>query len=208
MGQICHSLYVDDERRLLECVNRDLKYINQILDVFESKKKRFPLSHSEQRKLWIINTIYEQQKYMYDQNIHSCQHKIVSIFQPHVRPIPRGKVNSKIEFEAKLVVSPDNGFSRINTLSWEAYHEAGNLKKQVEAYKTYHGYNLNQIRAILKGTSESWIACIFFIMNLIQYESKYIFDLIFVSVKREFGKFNQDIEINLRYQYKFLTYNC
>ena len=33
-----------------------------------------------------------------------------------------------------------------------------------------NGYNLNEIRATLKTTSESWIACIFFVMNLINYE--------------------------------------
>ncbi|MFW6273128.1 MAG: transposase, partial [bacterium] len=35
-----------------------------------------------------------------------------------------------------------------------------------------NGYNLNKIRARLKATSESWIASIFFIMNLIHYEKK------------------------------------
>jgi ribosomal protein L16/L10AE len=38
-----------------------------------------------------------------------------------------------------------------------------------------NGYNLNEIRARLKNTSESWISCIFFIMNLILYEKKFIF---------------------------------
>ncbi len=33
-----------------------------------------------------------------------------------------------------------------------------------------NGYNLNKIRAKLQQTSESWIACIFFVMNLIHYE--------------------------------------
>jgi hypothetical protein len=41
-----------------------------------------------------------------------------------------------------------------------------------------NGYKLNEIRARLKNTSESWIACIFFIMNLIHYEAGYIFDSI------------------------------
>jgi IS5 family transposase len=33
-----------------------------------------------------------------------------------------------------------------------------------------NGYNLNKIRATLKNTSESWIAAIFFVMNLINYQ--------------------------------------
>jgi len=41
-----------------------------------------------------------------------------------------------------------------------------------------NGYNLNEIRARLKNTSESWISCIFYIMNLILYEKGFIFGLI------------------------------
>ena len=45
-----------------------------------------------------------------------------------------------------------------------------------------NGYNLNEIRARLKDTSESWVACIFFIMNLILYEKEYIFGSILEKV--------------------------
>lgn len=38
-----------------------------------------------------------------------------------------------------------------------------------------NGYRLNEIRARLKATSESWVACIFFVMNLIHYEKVKIF---------------------------------
>ena len=42
-----------------------------------------------------------------------------------------------------------------------------------------NGYNLDEIRARLKETSESWVACIFFVMNLIHYEKTYFFGSIF-----------------------------
>ena len=241
-------------RKLLECVNRDIKQINNMLDVFESKGSRFPLKHLEQRMFWIINTAYAQQKLMYDTKVHSCTDRIVSIFQPHVRPIPRGKTKAQIEFGSKLGVSLDKGFARINTFSWDAYHEGGDLIKQVESYKELHGhypelvqvdkiyatrenrlwlagkniritavplgrrkgkeketyyqkrkrrkeaaernhiegkfgqgkngYNLNEIKARLKSTSESWISCIFFIMNLILYEKEYIFGSILEKVTK------------------------
>ena len=41
-----------------------------------------------------------------------------------------------------------------------------------------NGYNLNEIIARLKSASESWIACIFFIMNLIHFERGLIFSSI------------------------------
>ena len=46
-----------------------------------------------------------------------------------------------------------------------------------------NGYNLNKIRAKLKSTAESWVSCIFFVMNLINYQKKIPFAHIF----RQFG---------------------
>jgi IS5 family transposase len=83
---------------------------------------------------------------MYDTKTHSCTHRIVSIFQPHVRPIPRCKTKAQIEFGSKLGVSLDKGFARINTFSWGAYREGGDLIKQVEAYKELHGYYPEQVQ--------------------------------------------------------------
>ena len=50
----------------------------------------------------------------YDHKVNSGKDRIVSVFQPHVRPIPRGKIKSKIEFGSKLGVSLDNGFARVH----------------------------------------------------------------------------------------------
>ena len=228
-------------RKLLEALNRNIKHINILLDVCEAKKNPFPLSYREQKMLWVITVLYGQQKQMYDENSPRCKDRIVRVFQPHVRPIVRGKDRAKVEFGSKLGVSPDRGFARVDTLSWDAYNESSDLITHVENYKalyghypelvqadkiyptqenrTYlkernigitapplgrkskellgesrykkqkrkkeaternhiegkfgqgkNGYNLNKIRAKLKETSESWVAAIFFVMNLIHYQ--------------------------------------
>jgi transposase, IS5 family len=69
---------------------------------------------------------------MYKDRTHSIENRIVNIYQPYVRPIVRGKDKANVEFGVKLWVSIQNGFARINTLSWEAYNESSDLKKQVE----------------------------------------------------------------------------
>ena len=127
-------------RKLLECLKRDLGHINKLLDIFEGLEAAFTLSFKEQQMLWVVNTVYEQQKMMYDNKVNSCKDRIVSIFQPHVRPIPRGKIKSKIEFGSKLGVSLDNGFVRVGTLSWDVYNESKDLIPHVEDYKELHGY--------------------------------------------------------------------
>lgn len=173
---------------------------------------------------------------MYREKKHSTKDRIVNIHQPYVRPIPRGKAKSQTEFGAKIGVSLVEGFSRITTLSWDAYSESKDLEKQVEDYNTLYGYypevvladkayltrenrkylreleirvtgthmgrpsknesyyekakkrkennqrnhiegkfgqakntyGLSKIRARRQDTSESWIASIFFLMNLVK----------------------------------------
>jgi hypothetical protein len=84
--------------------------------------------------------VYEQQKQMYDNKISSCKNRIVSIFKPDVRPIPRGKKKYKIKFGSKLGGCLANGFTQIDTLSWDVYSEAKDLIPQVENYKALPGY--------------------------------------------------------------------
>lgn len=253
-------------RQLLECIKRDLKHIDTLLDACLTNKAKFPLNYKEQKMLWVIHTVYAQQKLMYDQRIQSVQDRIVNIFQPHVRPIPRGKIKSKIEFGSKLGVSLDNGLARITTLSWDAYNESCDLVTQVEQYKTLHGYypelvqvdklyatranrawlkerairitatplgrkskeqlvesyykkrkrkaeanqrnqiegkfgqgkngyNLNKIRAKLKETSESWVACIFFVMNLIHYQKVGAFMLYFLTLSNPMSIIKEQMEL-------------
>jgi len=123
-------------RLFIEALNRDISHINKMLDTFDI----FPLPHKEQRMLWIVSLLLEQQQQMFTTKTHSCKNRIVSIFQPHVRPIVRGKQKSKVEFGSKLGVSLDQGIARVNNLSWEAYNEGEDLTMQVEAYKQVHGY--------------------------------------------------------------------
>lgn len=220
----------------LNYLKRNLKSIDKLLDM--SSNGEIPFNHRDLRIYWVIQHIYEQQRYMYENKMHSYEHRIVNIYQPYVRPIVRGKEKIDVEFGAKLGVSMNDGFARINNISWEAYNESGDLKKQVEDFhrlqghypevvitdKIYgtrdnrnwlkehgirysgkalgrpqkesltayekrknrkelsirnqiegkfgqgkNGYNLNKIRARAAQTSESWIACIFFVMNLLKF---------------------------------------
>lgn len=61
-----------------------------------------------------IQKLYEQQKYMYENKTHSVEDRIVSISQPYLRPIVRGKAKSPVEFGAKYDVSIDEkGHARL-----------------------------------------------------------------------------------------------
>jgi len=77
-----------------------------------------------------------------------CDHRIVSISQPYVRPIVRGKLNKPVEFGAKLSVSlTGNGLAQVDHLRWDAFHEGLDLVAQVEAYLARYGYYPEKVLA-------------------------------------------------------------
>ena len=107
----------------------------------------FPFSHKRQLELMAIHTLYDQQQEMYDQRIDQCNDRIVSIHQPHVRPVVRGKQGKSVEFGAKLGLSVMDGFMMKDTLSWDAYNESADLIKQATSYKVLFGHYPELIQA-------------------------------------------------------------
>ncbi|MGL1889839.1 MAG: transposase, partial [Reichenbachiella sp.] len=210
----------------LRFLKRNFAYIEKALDTYSM----IPLCFSQLKQYWVIQTIYDQQLKMYTNHTHSVDDRIVSIHQPHVRPIVRGKTKAKVEFGAKLHVSLVNGFAFLDKISWDAYNEGTELEKYVEYYKSRfsyypekvlvdkiyctrknrkwlkekgiklaakplgrpsakavenhvspgernpiegkfgqakNAYGLNRIRARLKDTSQTWIASIILVLNLV-----------------------------------------
>lgn len=156
--------------------------------------------------------------------------RIVSIHQPHVRPIVRGKTIAKVEFGAKIHISLEDGYTFLDEVSWNAFNEGSRLETYIEQYRQRLGYypaevladqiycsrenrkllkakgikllakplgrppavkkehvrpgernpvegkfgqaktayGLNNIKARLKETSQSWIASIILVLNLVK----------------------------------------
>jgi hypothetical protein len=84
---------------------------------------------------------------MYEQKKHSIADRIVSLHQPHVRPIVRGKLKSKVEFGSKIHVSLTNGFAYLDTISWDAFSESAAMMDYIEQYNQRFGYYPEQVLA-------------------------------------------------------------
>jgi IS5 family transposase len=213
-------------RSQLGFLKRNINNIHKLLDVSGS----IHLKDSQYKYLLVIQTLYDQQYQMFREQTHSIEHRIVSIHQPHVRPIVRGKTNAYVEFGAKLQVSLMNGIGFLEEFSWEAFNEGSRLMTTVEEYKRRFGcypaevladkiycnkdnrlklklvgirlkakplgrpkaveaihvspgernpieglfgqaktaYGLNRVKARLAQTSESWIASIILVLNLVK----------------------------------------
>ena len=110
-----------------KAIGKQLAYLRRDLDAIDGKLslgKNLPPRQAE--RLGTIRAVYEQQKYMYDNRTHSVPDRIVSVSQPFVRPIVRGKAGKPVEFGAKLDISVVDGWTRLECCSFDAYNEAGN----------------------------------------------------------------------------------
>ncbi len=128
-------------RQQLQYIRRDRGYISQF------EKQGIVLIEKEVRLLQVLDKVYDQQKYMYDNDVHTIENRIVSISQPYIRPIVRGKSKAQVEFGAKLDLSIVNGFGRIEKISFEAYNESEVLADVIERYKQRTGYYPERILA-------------------------------------------------------------
>jgi len=129
--------------RQLRFLRRNLKSINKLLDKYET----IPLNAKNHKYLLVITTLYEQQNEMYIAHKHTVENRIVSIHQPHVRPIVRGKSQAKVEFGAKINVSLIDGISFLDHLNWNAFNEGSCLMDSVDKYYQRFGFYPREILA-------------------------------------------------------------
>lgn len=128
----------DTKRLLLHYLHQD---IQTFVKLIAPSTGRFEALKNKQRSLvGAIIKMYHQQMEMLRLGTRQCADRIVSIFQPHIRPIVRGKAKAKVEFGAKIGASIVNGYTFIDHLSWDAYNEGTDVELQIKLYKERFGY--------------------------------------------------------------------
>ena len=131
-----------------KAIGKQLAYLRRDLDAIDGKLSLGKnLSPRQVERLGTIRAVYEQQKYMYDNRTHSVPDRIVSVSQPFVRPIVRGKAGKPVEFGAKLDISVVDGWTRLECCSFDAYNEAGNLREMAERFRAREGHYPSRILA-------------------------------------------------------------
>ena len=120
-------------KKQLQYIRRDVKYIIQFV------KNGVKLTEKQAKRLNLATTVYEQQRIMFESKTHSIPQRIVSLSQPWVRPIVRGKAHANTEFGAKLHISLVNGYARIERLDFEAYNESKDFWKALHRYHDRYG---------------------------------------------------------------------
>ncbi len=124
-------------KKQLQYIRRNLAHIQQLIDEGASLLE---LSQREYKILLVISEVYRQQLWLYENKKRKIEDRIVSLTQPHIRPIVRGKAAKKTEFGAKFSASCFDGYVFLDNISWNNFNESGDFKSQVEAYKSFTGY--------------------------------------------------------------------
>ncbi|MGG6270979.1 transposase, partial [Leptolyngbya sp. AN10] len=131
-------------RKQLSYVKRNLAHIDALV---EAGATLSALDKQLYRKLLVIAELYRQQQSMYDQRQHRIDDRIVSLSQPHIRPIVRGKAGTPVEFGAKFSASCVDGNVFLDRLSWDNFNESGDFITQVEQFKQRFGHYPESVHA-------------------------------------------------------------
>jgi hypothetical protein len=124
-------------KKQLQYIKRNLGDIEQLID---SGASLTSLTKKQYKTLLVVTEVYRQQLWLFKNNKQSISDRIVSLSQPYIRPIVRGKAGKNVEFGAKLSASCFEGYVFLDRISWDNFNESGDLKAQVEAYYRFTGY--------------------------------------------------------------------
>jgi IS5 family transposase len=131
-------------RKLRQGIGKQLRYLRRNLSsiaVMAQEGRLVALPRTRYRQLLVIQELYRQQLWMYMHRCHRIADRLVSLSQPHVRPIVRGKAGTSVEFGAKISVSVVDGVSFVDRISWDAYNESVDLVQQIDAYRRRFGHD-------------------------------------------------------------------
>ena len=120
-------------RKQLQYIRRDIGYAAEVA------QKGAKLSSKRADRLNIVTTVYEQQRLMFESGTHSIPRRVVSLAQPRVRPIVRGKAHASTGFGPKLHVRLVDGYARIERLDFELFNESKDLWRAVARYRERYG---------------------------------------------------------------------
>lgn len=124
-------------KKQLKYIEKNIAYIEEIITEGASLSN---ISKRQYKILLVIAEVYRQQLWMFENKKNSIENRIVSLSQPHIRPIIRGKAGKAVEFGAKLSVGLAGGYVFLDRISWDNFNESGDLKMQVEIFKKNTGY--------------------------------------------------------------------
>ena len=129
-------------KAIQRAVAEQLEYVRKNLQTLERLLASVGygiLSDADLLRLCTICRVYRQQRQMLEEGKQCCEDRIVSLRQPHVRCIVRGKARAPYEFGQKLHLSVVNGYTFLEHQSWDNFHEGTQLIAAAQRYRQRFG---------------------------------------------------------------------
>ncbi len=123
---------------LLKSLKRNIAHVERGLDAHPLELRA--LSKTQYRNFLVIQCVYNQQLEMFNKKKRQVSDRIVSLHQPWVRPMVRGKAGKKTEFGAQVNISETEGYVTFDQVSYNKYNEALYLEDQIEAFRSLYGH--------------------------------------------------------------------
>ena len=130
------------KKRVRQAVREQLEYVEKNVAALEGILSKIGLESfglSNWGRLLIISEIAKQQRQHLEKPGEPIPNRIVSVRQPHVRPVVRGKAGCEVEFGQKLSLSVVDGYTFIENQSWDNFAEGITLIASAEKYRERHG---------------------------------------------------------------------
>ena len=138
-------------KKVRKAIGKQFRYVRRnlghIAELLENGANLGALKSYDYRSLLVAHEIHRQQEEMWREKKHRVDNRIVSLSQPWVRPVVRGKASAKTEFGAKISVGVAGGYTTLHRMSWDAYNECADLVGQTESYRELHGHYPESIHA-------------------------------------------------------------
>ena len=120
-----------NHKEIKKAVKKQLKYVSKNLTsialLIKNGARLETLSKRQYKMLLVVSEVYRQQQWMFENNKQRIEERIVSLSQPHIRPIVRGKAGKNTEFGAKISASCFEGYVFLDRISWNNFNESGDL---------------------------------------------------------------------------------
>jgi hypothetical protein len=112
------------------------RYLENIKSYLSNGRELIP---RHMQTLKIIYLIYEQQNHMHTHQSNTIKDRILSLHAWWVRSIYRNKSGAKYEYGTQFDISINNGFARIERMSFDPYNEGSTLPMAVERFFILYG---------------------------------------------------------------------
>jgi hypothetical protein len=122
-------------RKQLNYVMMALARLDELLSITGAMLKQQMIERID-----VIREIARQQQKMLDERKRTVDNRIVSVRQPHVRPIVRGKVRTPVEFGQKLTLSIVGGYAFVGKQSFNNFNEGITLIECAQNFFNKFGF--------------------------------------------------------------------